>query len=224
MNVLVFASRKGGSGKSTLAAHLAAHVHRASRPCLLVDDDPQGSLTLWNDLRERALPYKLVKRSIADTLKNAKRDGAAWVFVDTPPNMSASVIDAIACATLTIIPCRPGVFDINAVLETISFARQVRTPYAVVINGAPPQREAIESAAVASARESLAELKIPVWGGQIIHRSNFSLALAQGEGVKEYEAQSGSAAEIARLWLAVERSVEAINGAGHKSAMHRLAA
>jgi chromosome partitioning protein len=224
MNVLVFASRKGGSGKSTLAAHLAAHVHRASRPCLLVDDDPQGSLTLWNDLRERALPHKLVKRSIADTLKKAKRDGAAWVFVDTPPNMSASVIDAIACATLTIIPCRPGVFDINAVLETISFARQVRTPYAVVINGAPPQREAIESAAVASARESLAELKIPVWGGQITHRSNFSLALAQGEGVKEYEAQSGSAAEIARLWLAVERSVEAINGAGHKSAMHRLAA
>jgi chromosome partitioning protein len=224
MNVLVFASRKGGSGKSTLAAHLAAHVHRASRPCLLVDDDPQGSLTLWNDLRERALPHKLVKRSIADTLKKAKRDGAAWVFVDTPPNMSASVIDAIACATLTIIPCRPGVFDINAVLETISFARQVRTPYAVVINGAPPQREAIESAAVASARESLAELKIPVWGGQITHRANFSLALAQGEGVKEYEAQSGSAAEIARLWLAVERSVAAINGAGHKSAMHRLAA
>jgi chromosome partitioning protein len=224
MNVLVFASRKGGSGKSTLAAHLAAHVHRALRPCLLVDDDPQGSLTLWNDLRERALPHKLVKRSIADTLKKAKRDGAAWVFVDAPPNMSASVIDAIACATLTIIPCRPGVFDINAVLETISFARQVRTPYAVVINGAPPQREAIESAAVAAARESLAELKIPVWGGQITHRANFSLALAQGEGVKEYEAQSGSAAEIARLWLAVERSVAAINGAGHKSAMHRLAA
>ena len=32
MNVLVFASRKGGSGKSTLAAHLAAHVHKQSRP------------------------------------------------------------------------------------------------------------------------------------------------------------------------------------------------
>jgi len=224
MNVLVFASRKGGSGKSTLAAHLAAHVHRASRPCLLIDDDPQGSLTLWNDLRERALPLKLVKRGIADTLKKAKRDGAEWVFVDTPPNMSASVIDAIECATLVVIPCRPGVFDINAVLETISFARQVRTPYAVVINGAPPKRGDCEAAAVASARESLAELRIPVWGGQITHRASFSLALAKGEGVKEYEAQSGSAAEIARLWLAIERSVAAINGAGYKTAMHRVAA
>ena len=44
MNVIVFASRKGGSGKSTLAAHLAAHVHKATKPTLLVDADPQGSL------------------------------------------------------------------------------------------------------------------------------------------------------------------------------------
>ena len=37
MNVIVFASRKGGSGKSTLAAHLAAHVNKATKPCLLID-------------------------------------------------------------------------------------------------------------------------------------------------------------------------------------------
>ena len=42
MNVIVFASRKGGTGKSTLAAHLAAHVHKATKPCLLIDADPQG--------------------------------------------------------------------------------------------------------------------------------------------------------------------------------------
>jgi len=51
MNVIVFASRKGGSGKSTLAAHLAAQVHKSSKPCLLIDADPQGSLTLWHKLR-----------------------------------------------------------------------------------------------------------------------------------------------------------------------------
>ena len=59
---------------------------------------------------------------------------------------------------------------------------------------------------------------------QITHRANFSLALAQGESVKEYDADSGSAAEISRLWLAIERSVQAINGAGYKTAMHRFAA
>jgi chromosome partitioning protein len=226
MNVLVFASRKGGSGKSTLAAHLAAHVHRPSRPCLLVDDDPQGSLTLWNMLRgdNDALPLKTVKRDISHILKKAKRNGFEWIFIDTPPNMSASVYEAIDHATLVIIPCRPGVFDIDAVQETIGFARKVRTPYAVVINGAPPKRQDVESPSVTSARASLAALEIPVWGGQITQRANFSLALAEGEGVKEYDSDSDSAAEITRLWLAIEKSVNAIHFAHEGKAMHRVAA
>jgi cellulose biosynthesis protein BcsQ len=225
MNVLVFASRKGGSGKSTLAAHLAAHVHVPSRPCLLIDDDPQGSLTLWNELRkDDALPLKTVKRSIADILKKAKRDGVEWVFVDTPPNMSVSVIDAIQSATLVIIPCRPGVFDIVAVQETIGFARRTRTPYAVVLNGAPPKRQEVVSPLVTYARECLAELNTPVWGGQITQRTSFSLALAEGEGVKEYDVDSESPAEIGRLWRAIEKSVKAIRGAREGAVMHRVAA
>ena len=62
MNVIVFASRKGGSGKSTLAAHLAAHVHKVTKPCLLVDADPQGSLTLWHKLRGTNEPHDQDRR------------------------------------------------------------------------------------------------------------------------------------------------------------------
>jgi chromosome partitioning protein len=225
MNVLVFASRKGGSGKSTLAAHLAAHVYKPSRPCLLVDDDPQGSLRLWNTLRNYdALPLKTVERSISDVLKAAKRDKIEWVFVDTPPNASFSVAEAIQAATLLIIPCRPSIFDLDAVQETIAVAREARTPYAVIINGAPPRRGSIESAAVTSARDCLNKLEIPVWGGQITQRANYSLALAAGEGVKEYDADDSSATEISRLWIAVEKSVKAIRGARDGSGMHRVAA
>ena len=224
MNVLVFASRKGGSGKSTLAAHLAAHVHKPSRPCLLIDADPQGSLALWNKLRNDSLPLKSAQRGFAELLKTAKRDGVEWVFIDTAPNLSASVTDAIRCATLAIIPCRPGVFDLDAVKETIGFASQVRVPYAVVINAAPPKRQDVESPMVLQARNSLAEQRIPVWGGQITQRANFSLSLAEGEGAKEYEAASQAAAEIGRLWLGIERSVKAIHGVRQGAAMHRVAA
>ena len=225
MNVLVFASRKGGSGKSTLAAHLAAHAYKPSRPCLLVDDDPQGSLRLWNTLRNYdALPLKTVERSICDVLKAAKRDRIEWVFVDTPPNASLSVAEAIEAATLLVIPCRPGIFDLDAVQETISMARDARTPYAVVINGAPPRRGSTESAAVAAARDCLNKLQIPVWGGQITHRTTYSLALASGAGAGEYDAADSSASEIARLWTAIEKSVKAIRSARDGAGMHRVAA
>jgi chromosome partitioning protein len=225
MNVLVFASRKGGSGKSTLAAHLAAHVHRPSRACLLIDADPQGSLTLWHKLRNaEELPLRTAQRGVADMVKAAKHDGIEWVFIDTAPNMSASVTDAIRAATLVVVPCRPGVFDLEAVKETVAFARRLRKPYAVVINGAPPRRQDVESPMVTHARESLLGLNIPVWGGQITQRANFSLALAEGEGAKEYDADSFAAAEIGRLWSAIEKSVKAIHGARESAVMHRVAA
>jgi len=225
MNVLVFASRKGGSGKSTLAAHLAAHVHRPSRACLLIDADPQGSLTLWHKLRNaEELPLKTAQRGVANMVKAAKDDGVEWVFIDTAPNMSASVTDAIRAATLVVVPCRPGVFDLAAVRETVAFARQLRKPYAVVINGAPPRRQDVESPMVTHARESLLGLNIPVWGGQITQRANFSLALADGEGAKEYDGGSFAAAEIGRLWAAIEKSVKAIHGAREGVVMHRVAA
>ncbi len=115
MNVIVFASRKGGSGKSTLAAHLAAHVHKATKPCLLIDADPQGSLTLWHKLRgSNEPPLKAATRSVGEIVAAAKREGIEWVFIDTPPNMAPVVDDAIRSATMVIIPARPGVFDVNA--------------------------------------------------------------------------------------------------------------
>src|SRR3979411_3168079 len=120
MNVIVFASRKGGSGKSTLAAHLAAQDHKATKPCLLIDPDPQGWLTLWHKLRgTNEPPIKTAVNSVSGIIAAAKRDGIEWVFIDTPPNMSAVVEDAIRNATMAILPARPGVFAVNDVQQTI---------------------------------------------------------------------------------------------------------
>lgn len=225
MNVIVFASRKGGSGKSTLAAHLAAHVHKPSNPVLLVDADPQGSLMLWHKLRSGGEPpIADGTESVRDVVKEAKRTGYEWVFVDTPPNMSAIVNDAIHAATLILIPARLTLFDLAAIKETMVLARQLRKPYAVVINGVPPRRDNTESPFVREARAVLNRLNVPVWSGQITQRNNYSLALAEGEGASEYDSHSEAAAEIAALWSAIEKSVSAIHGAYEGAAMHRVAA
>src|SRR6201991_513969 len=226
MNVIVFASRKGGSGKSTLAAHLAAHVHKSTRPCLLVDRDPQGPRTLWHKLRgTNEPPIRTAVRSVGEIIAAAKRDGMEWVFIDTPPNLSAVVDDAIKNATMVIIPARPGVFDVNAVQKTIQICRAGRKPYAVVLNGAPAQRDGLESPIVTIARESLLKFRAPVWGGQITNRADLLMALSHGEGAREYYAEGRAAAEIARLWAAIERSVKAIRGSAPAGgAMHKQAA
>jgi hypothetical protein len=126
---------------------------------------------------------------------------------------------------MVIIPARPGVFDVNAVQETIQTCRSTRKPYAVVINGAPAQRDGAESPIVTIARESLAKFRAPVWSGQITNRADLLMALSHGEGAREYDAEGRAAAEIGRLWAAIERSIKAIRGAASASgAMHKQAA
>ncbi len=226
MNVLVFASRKGGSGKSTLAAHLAVHAAKPSKPTLLIDADPQGSLSLWHELRgQQELTLRRGSRNLAETLSSAQQEGYAWAFIDTPPNRASSVIEAIRHATLLVIPTRPSLFDLAAVQDTIELARELRKPYAVVINAAPARRNDAEVAIVADARASLDALKVPVWSGQITQRADLSLALREGEGVKEFDPDSAAAHEMKQLWSAIDRSVKAVHGA-YKSArgMHQVAA
>ena len=115
MDVLCFASRKGGSGKSTLVAHLSAHATRPSRRCLLIDADSQGSLTLWHKLRGTGEPaLRNGARGVAEAVETARAERYDWVFIDTPPDMSTVVTEAIQAATLVIVPTRLAVFDLAA--------------------------------------------------------------------------------------------------------------
>jgi hypothetical protein len=64
-----------------------------------------------------------------------------------------------------------------------------------------------------------------VWGGQITNRADLLMALSHGEGAREYYAEGRAAAEIARLWSAIERSVKAIRGTvSATGTMHKQAA
>ena len=97
---------------------------------------------------------------------------------------------------------RPGFFDLAAARETVATAREFKKPYAVVINAAPVKREDKEAPAVALSRAQ---------SGQISQRTAFLGSLAVGAG--EIYGDSACKVEIARLWSAIERSVDAINRA-----------
>ena len=210
MNVVVFASRKGGSGKSTLAAHLGSYMAEHSRPTLLIDADPQGSLALWHQVRGAGnLPLHVGTKHLAATLAKARRDGVEWVLIDTPPNAEASVAEAIWHADLVVIPMRPGLFDVDAVQATIQICRDLKKPYAAVINAAPA-RNGSDDAIVTDARGAMQALDVPTWAGQITHRPELSLSLAHGAGVNEFSSGSPGSEEIGNLWRALTRSFEAI--------------
>jgi chromosome partitioning protein len=215
MNVITLASRKGGAGKSTLTAHLAAHAQAQGHRCLVIDADPQGSLTLWQSLRRNGEPHlRNAAQGINRPLAFASLEGYDTVFIDTAPTLWVTVEEAIRAATLVVVPARPGFFDLNAVLETVKTARKLDKPYAVALNAAPAKRDDKESPVVASARAFLENHGVPVWWGQITQRAGYSLTLAAGGSASELAAENeAAAAEISGLWSSIARSVAAINAA-----------
>jgi cellulose biosynthesis protein BcsQ len=179
-----------------------------SRPTLLIDADPQGSLALWNRVRgSRDLSLHVGTKDLAATLAKARRAGAEWVLIDTPPNAEAPVAKAIWHADLVVIPMRPGLFDVDAVQATIKMCRDLKKPYAVVIN-ASPAKDGSEDPSVADARGAMQALDVPTWSGQITHRPELSLSLAHGAGVSEFSGGSAGSEEIGSLWRALTRSFE----------------
>ncbi len=214
MNVITIASRKGGVGKSTLTAHMAAFAHTLGKRCLLIDADPQGSLTLWHQMRRDGEPRLVsASRGIERLVAYARLEGYEWVFIDTAPTLWVVVQEAIRAATMVVIPVRPGFFDIAAVSETVATARERNKPYAVVINAAPVKREDKEAPAVTASRHEFDRLAIPAWAGQISQRTAYVGTLAVGASAAEIQADPACGTEISRLWSAIERSVEAINAA-----------
>jgi chromosome partitioning protein len=214
MNVITFASRKGGTGKSTLTAHLAGFAHRQGHRCLIIDADPQGSLSLWHSKRiDRGLKLETAAHGIDRAMASAVIGGYDCVLIDTAPTMWVVVQEAIRAATLVVIPARPGFFDLAAVRETVAIARERNKPYAIAINAAPVKRDDKDAPAVTQARAEFEILGVPVWSGQISQRAGFVSALAAGGSAGELAPDSSAGVEIARLWSAIERSLEVINDA-----------
>lgn len=104
-------------------------------------------------------------------------------------------------------------------------ARLAQRTYAVVLNDVPPRRLGSELLMASFARRSFGALNVPVWSGQITHRTDPATSRHDGGCIDEGGMEQRLAAEkIGALWLAIENSVDAIHGVYAGAVMHKQAA
>jgi chromosome partitioning protein len=207
MKVIGLLSRKGGVGKTTLAVHLAVLAQQAGQRTLLIDLDPQRSAAAWWRAREAETPalVETEPAQLRGIIDAARADGVDLVVVDTRPSVEADVAHVATLADLVLIPTRPAILDLRAILGTLDVIKGAARRSLIVLNACPPPRGAGEASLTGDARRALAAFGVPVAPAAIVNRTTFSSALLTGLTAGEAEPDGKAAKEIRALWRIVEK-------------------
>src|SRR3954464_3306778 len=159
------ANTKGGGGKSTLAGNLAwAFATEAKKTVLLVDADPQASITKWFDLAE-TVPFDRTQLTTARVLQQQLprlRQQFALILVDCPPMQSDVTASAVTQADLGLVPVQPSPLDMLAYSELVPLLRQAQGFNASLILRFVVNQVTTRTVLAGEVNESLADAEIPV--------------------------------------------------------------
>lgn len=210
MKVLAVTSQKGGTGKTTLSGHLAVQAERAGMgPVVLIDCDPQGSLTNWWNLRQDETPVlvQTTLSKLADDLTALRETGVQLVIIDTPPAITWTIVNVVKVADLVVIPVRPSPHDLAATGSTVDLIEGLDKPMIFVVNGASQRARITGEAAVALSQHGTV-------APSIIHqRTDFAASMIDGRTVMELPRAQRSASEIEMLWEYLEKRLKRLDTA-----------
>lgn len=204
MKTIVLASQKGGAGKTTIAAHLAIEAERVGAgPTVLIDTDPQGSLSAWWNSRQADTPA-LAAAKLADLpakLEALATAGYRLAVIDTPPAITGAIRDVVKLADLVLIPTRPSPHDLRAVGSTVDIAQDTGRPFVFAVTQAKPTaRLTVQAMAALSVHGMVAPT--------IVHdRVDYAASMVDGRTVQETDPKSRSAREMAELFSFVQARI-----------------
>ena len=128
MAVTAFLHQKGGTGKSTLAIAAAIALARKGRPVLLVDADPQGTVSEWGNRfgkRFGVETHTHFQPNFPALLTPLRRQWPT-ILIDGPPSLSEVTESILKASDRVIIPVRPSLPDLWALPWFVAVVRKLQ--------------------------------------------------------------------------------------------------
>ena len=145
--VIAIENQKGGTGKSTTALNLGVGLHNAGKKVLLIDADPQGSLSISLGIkRPDELDFSLAtvmgnvidNKSFEDdfgihsrTYVNQIKKNYDYILIDCTPSLGLLPINAFVAADSIIVPSQPRILStkgLDLLLRTYSQVKRGINP------------------------------------------------------------------------------------------------
>lgn len=194
MPTIVVASPKGGAGKSTTAVLLGTELAHAGAEVVMLDCDPNRSLSLWAD--RSPLPSRIqllgdvTESDIVRTIKQHDQDGQI-VLVDLEGVASRLVSRAISQADLVITPMRATTLDATVGVRALQLiaeeeeALDRKIAHAVVFT----MTKGVKSRQHSGIEASLAEQGVDLIEPPLMERAAFSALFEFGGDLRTMPAQ-----------------------------------
>lgn len=208
-------SQKGGVGKSTISLGLSAALAREGKPVLVVDADPQGTITAWSTHRRQVgldpvEGLTIIQRTTPDIHSQFKAPEKATsgsyghAVIDGPPRADEALArSVIAASDVVLIPVQPSLPDLWAARSTIALVREAmaKLPHlkaALVLSRVKAHTNLGREFAEVIRGEGL-----PLLSAGTHDRTAYAAAASSCQTVFEYEPNGKAAAEIQLILAAV---------------------
>ena len=206
---LALITAKGGSGKSTIAILLADALAANGRHVLLVDADPQGSVSQWYKTAaargDRPANIDVARATSETELATLLAQPSTHHdrIIDVPGVADKSLIVAANAADVIVIPARVGAFDAAQAIRTAAALAAVAkaqgramAPYRLLMNGVSIVD--LRGVALREVQRLLLEAKVPILSAYVAERGIFKSFAAGFGSLATTQASDRSVAEARR--------------------------
>lgn len=203
--ITVIGSLKGGSGKSTVTFNLAVWLEMAEADVLVIDADPQATLSDVSEVRSEEGFEPFLKIKNASALSKKKLSGYDEVLIDVGASDIESMKSALALADRVVIPVPPSQADIWSTQRFINFLDGAvdgkRPELLTFINRADTHHAIRESDEAAAALVSLPDVRFIKH--RLCQRTVFRRSFSEGLAVYELDPRGKGSREFYALTAAL---------------------
>lgn len=198
--IITLAHQKGGVGKSTLSLNLYGYFSQNDYKCVLVDIDPQGSITSLLQVFDESGSVKLIERTSFKSYAELEEKIAGFdiVLIDTPPYLSKELYECLAISHFVLIPCKASPFDALAVVQTLDFITEEKKKNTLLSSAIVLTMTVANTTLPQQIRESLQKHGVPILETEIRNRIAYARSLLFAGHVVNDEAKVAKE-EIANL-------------------------